>query len=1100
MRGLLILVFIGLMLVSCMENFPDREEKVTLFRRLVPEESGVTFINTIKETEQHNFLRYPYFYNGGGVAIGDLNNDGLPDLYFTGNSAGDHLYLNEGGLRFKDMTQQAGILSTNLWTTGVTFVDINNDGWLDIYVCRSGQGNFRNNLLYVNQQNGKFIEQAKLFGINDNGYSVQASFFDYDLDGDLDMYLVNHSVRFFENQELLFSLKDNPSADEADRLYRNDGVQASGNILFTDVSRDAGITHFAFGLSASVGDFNLDGFPDLYVASDFFEPDFLYINDGKGHFVNQIDALMGHTSFSSMGTDIADFNNDGMPDIMVCDMQASDNYRKKANMASMDTERFARMQKEGYHFQYMQNTLQLNTGQRFSEIAELAMVAETDWSWGPLFFDMDNDGWKDLFVSNGIRRDIQYKDVLTDLQKTSPNLQQISTMDIVNSFPVERLKNYSFQNNRDLRFIDQSDLWGIDFKGFSTGAAYGDLDQDGDLDLVLNNLDDVASIYENCSDERQHANYLQIKLTGTQDNRYGLGATIKIRSADDQQYQYLQATRGFQSAVEPIVHFGVGKHQIIDEIEVRWPNGTFSLLQDVSINQQITIKQENTISKENQVASTPIFSDQAPNLNLAIQHIDMPYDDFAREILLPHKYSQLGPSISVADVNGDMLDDVYIGGATGQPGSLLIQTTDGKFNLSFQNAFLSDKIFEDVGSIFFDADGDGDQDLFVVSGSNEWMEGSKNYQHRLYINDGHGHFKRSITALPEISQSGACVSPADFDGDGDLDLFLGGRLVPGKYPLPPPSYLLENNGGVFTDITQDVFGAGFNPGLVTDAAWIDFDQDHDLDLILVGEWMPITIYSNDGGRLQRIKNDVLDSAVGWWYCLEVGDFDHDGDFDMVAGNLGLNYKYRASLAQPFQVFAHDFDDNQSLDIVLGYFNDGQLFPLRGRQCSSQQMPFIKEKFPSYSMFASATLSDIYGPEMLDNALHYQANTFASSFIENLGEGQFAIRQLPMEAQLSSVNDILVEDLNKDGHPDLILAGNMFQAEAETARNDAGQGVVLLGDGKGSFANLSSVEHGFVASGDVKSLTTLKLADSRQVILVGNNAGLLQAFVRKDDIP
>ncbi|NND31688.1 MAG: hypothetical protein HKN76_03790, partial [Saprospiraceae bacterium] len=655
-------------------------------------------------------------------------------------------------------------------------------------------------------------------------------------------------------------------------------------------------------------------------------------------------------------------------------------------------------------------------------------------------------------------------------------------------------------NNCDLRFIDQSDFWGVDFKGFSTGAAYGDLDQDGDLDLVLNNLDDVASIYENNSDKQQHTNYLQIKLTGAKDNRYGLGSSIRIKSGEDRQFQYLQATRGFQSAVEPIVHFGLGEHKVVDEIEVRWPNGTFSLLQNVPINQQITIKQEDNLTMKDKVASAPTFSDQAANLNLAMQHIDKPYDDFAKEILLPHKYSQLGPDISVADVNGDLLDDVYLGGAAGQPGRILIQTIDGKFNLASEDTWSHDKIFEDVGSVFFDADGDGDQDLFVVSGSNEWTEGSKNYQDRLYINDGYGHFERSAANLPEISQSGACVSPADFDGDGDLDLFLGGRIIPGKYPLPPPSYLLENNRGIFSDITQDVFGKEFSPGLVTDAAWIDVDQDLDLDLVLVGEWMPITLFYNENGKMQRIKNDVLDSAVGWWYSLEIGDLDHDGDVDMVAGNLGLNYKYRASLQQPFQVYAHDFDNNQTLDIVFGYYNSGQLFPLRGRQCSSQQMPFIKDKFANYAAFASATLSDIYDSEMLDKALHYEASTFASSFIENLGAGQFAIHELPVEAQLSSVNDILIDDLNADGHLDLVLAGNMFQAEAETARNDAGQGVLLVGDGHGSFTTLSSVEHGFVASGDVKSLASMKLADGRQVILVGNNAGPLQAFVRKDEIP
>ena len=560
-----------------------------LFRSVAAESSGIDFINELKENERQNFLSYPYFYNGGGVAIGDIDKDGLPDVYFTGNLVGDRLYLNRGELSFEDITLKAGIIKSNLWTTGVTMADVNNDGWLDIYVCRSGHGSFRNNLLYINQQNGKFKEQAKLYGLNDAGFSVQAHFFDYDLDGDLDMYLVNHSPRFFSNQEVLFSLKNNPNPSEADKLYRNMGSGATGQVKFEEISKEVGIQHFGFGLSASIGDYNQDGYPDIYVANDFFEPDCLYQNKGDGTFSNILKEAMGHTSFSSMGSDAADFNNDGRLDLMVCDMQAADNFRKKANMASMDTERFARMVAEGYYYQYMQNTLQMNSGTgRFSEIAELAGVSETDWSWGPLFFDMDNDGWKDLFVGNGIRRDIQYKDILYDLGKKVIDPETTKAMDLIDKFPVAKLKNFTFRNEGSLRFSNQSDLWGIDLEGFSTGSAYADLDRDGDLDLVLNNVDDLASIYENVSRQRDETSFIQIRLEGSQDNVYGIGADVKITTGNSHQYQYVQSSRGFQSAVEPLIHVGLGELDTIQEIEVRWPNGTLSILQDIAVNQLIS--------------------------------------------------------------------------------------------------------------------------------------------------------------------------------------------------------------------------------------------------------------------------------------------------------------------------------------------------------------------------------------------------------------------------------------------------------------------------------------------------------------------------------
>ncbi|MEM8965962.1 MAG: VCBS repeat-containing protein, partial [Bacteroidota bacterium] len=1066
-------------LVSCQQESPLLVEQEYAFRLVPVEHSGVDFINQLQENEQQNIIRYPYFYNGGGVAIGDLNQDGLPDLYFTGNQKGDRLYFNQGELKFKDVTIKAGILKSNLWTTGVSFVDINNDGWLDIYVCRSGMGTYRNNLLYINQQNGKFIEQGKVYGLNDNGYSVQSYFFDYDRDGDLDMYLVNHSNRFFASQDSLFALKNQPVPEESDKLYRNEG-----NETFTDVSQEAGINHFGFGLSAAIADLNGDNYPDIYVANDFFEPDFLYLNNGDGTFTDELAENIGHTSFSSMGTDVADFNNDGLPDVMVCDMQASDNYRKKANMASMDVDRFARIVEEGYHYQYMQNTLQLNAGGgHFSEVAELAGVAETDWSWGPLFLDMDNDGWKDLFVSNGIRRDIQYKDILLDLQKKGIDPRQASVMNIIENFPVQKLKNYSFRNSRDLTFSNQTDTWGIDIMGFSTGAAYGDLDQDGDIDIVLNNIDDLASIYENLSSTG--TNFIQITLKGTNDNLAGIGSKVKVTTEESEQYQYLQPSRGFQSSVEPILHFGLDSAKSVDKIEVYWPNGSYSLLQDVLANQRIEISQQDAQVAPQEVSSNEtLFAEMTQETGINYEHIENQFDDFAREILLPHRYSQLGPCLVAGDVNNDGLDDFYVGGAQGQAGQLYVQENSGDFTPASTAAWKQDQQYEDIGGLFFDSDSDGDQDLYVVSGGNEAEEGSPLYQDRLYTNNGKGQFTHQPKALPSLTVSGSVARAGDFDRDGDLDLFIGGRIQPGQYPLPVSSALLRNEGGVFTDVTSELAPQLDEIGMVTDAQWTDYDSDEDLDLILVGEWMPITLLENQDGKFSKASVTDFERTHGWWYSLTQADIDNDGDTDYVVGNLGLNYKYQATESEPFQVYAHDFDSNQTLDIVLGYFDQGELFPVRGKQCSSQQMPFLKEKFPTYAGFASSTLTEIYDEQALSEAQHYQAYTFASTYIENLGQGNFTLHQLPQFAQLSSVNALVIEDVNQDGNRDIVLAGNMYGSEVETARNDASLGLVLLGNGKGSFTPLSLAESGLLAPGDVKSMVKLNQADGGTLVLVG----------------
>jgi hypothetical protein len=1062
----------------------------SIFKVVPIEYSGVNFSNDLRETEEQNILRDPYFYNGGGVAAGDINNDGLPDIYFTGNMTGDALYLNKGDLQFENITSKTGILSSNLWTTGVTFTDINNDGWLDIYVCRSGQRNFRNNLLYVNQGNGKFIESAKQYGVNDNGYSVQASFFDYDIDGDLDMYLVNHSAKFFASQEQLFALKNNPEPDEADKLYRN-----NGDGTFTDVSKEAGITHFAFGLSATIADLNMDGLPDIYAASDFFEPDYLYINNGDGTFSNKLNESFGHISFSSMGSDINDINNDGLPDIIVCDMQPADNYRKKANMASMDPARFHRIVDEGYHFQYMQNTLQLNSGTgRFCEIAELSGVSETDWSWGPLLFDADNDGFKDLFVTNGIRRDIQFKDIQIYLPQLNNPASPVKALDVISKFPVEKIRNYSYKNVNGITFQNQSDTWGIDHLGFTTGAAYADLDLDGDLDLVLNNIDDVASIYKNTSVDNSgdDSNYLQLVVVGVEDNRLGVGTKIRIVADSISQLQALQPTRGFQSSVEPIIHFGLGNVGSVDTVEINWPNGTYSYLYNITSNQRVKINQENTTTKEPPQTATTLFMEITESIGLDHYHQEHPYNDFKKEILLPHKYSQLGPCLVVGDVNGDGLDDFYIGGAQGFSGQLYVQESSGGFTQGATPTWDADRHFEDTGGHFFDSDSDGDLDLYLASGSNEWEAGSEMYQDRLYINDGNGAFRRINNALPDLQLSTSTVRSADYDHDGDLDLFVGGRLRPGQYPLPASSVILNNQQGKFSDVTPKIAKDLIEIGMVTDAQWTDFDTDGDPDLLLVGEWMPITFLENQDGVFSPYQASI-GRTDGWWYSLNQADTDDDGDMDYVVGNLGQNYKYQATLNEPFEVYADDFDNNGTLDVVLSYYQQGKLFPLRGKQCSSEQIPFIKEKFPTYSSFASSDLIQVYGQDNIENAYHQQAVTFGSVFVENLGKGEFKVTDLPLAAQLSSVNGIIIEDYDSDGSMDILLAGNMFHSEVETARNDASLGLFMKGDGSNNFHPVPASSSGFIAPGDVKDMKLIKRSDGSSIILVANNDGPLQVF-------
>ncbi len=1096
--------FILLLFILAFSVSIQAQEK-KLFSSLPSSYTGVTFRNDIEETNKFFYYDYMYLYNGAGVAVGDINNDGYQDIYFSSTTGFNKLYMNIGNMKFMDITERAGVSGGQGIKTGVNMIDINNDGWLDIVVSKSGPFDvqYRTKLVYINNGNLSFTDKSKEFGLNESSHTTQTQFFDYDKDGDMDAFLVNHSMDFNNNMVINAKMVNGKIVmiDDTTRQYVSLRLMENRNGRFYDVSKKAGISTNTFGLGAIVTDINLDGWPDVYVANDFKKPDLLYINNGNGTFTDKLTSYFRHISQSSMGLDITDLNNDGLEDIFILDMAFEDPERQKRLFTQhMNYDKFMLSVDLGLFWQYNHNTLQINNGNGgFSEAAYAAGVAETDWSWGPLVADFDNDGWKDIYVANGYKRDVNDWDYRGFFIDSVKNLiaagQQVDMMKWFSQVPSVRVKNVFYRNTGTMRFDNYSEKWSDAPASFSNGSAYADLDNDGDLDIVINNADDEAFILKNNLNETAPSKFIRFRFFKKRDAPDEVyGPVVKL--FDDKglmQMNHYDPQRGYMSTNEHVLHFGLGKMTTIPRVEITFPSGKQTVLTNLQSGQTLSIYESDA------VPATPVlekrktlFTNTAPKTQFNYTHKENDFIDFKREPLIPYKCSRKGPYFAKAEVNGDGIEDIYIGGAAGNEATLMLMSASGAFTKKLQPAFTKDKSYEDGGAVFFDADGDKDYDLYVVSGGAQFPAGNAMYQDRLYINDGKGNFTRSATALPKETNNGTYVIAADIDEDGDMDLFVGAGVMPGKFPKHDKNMLLRNDAGKFTDITPAEMN---NTGIVNYAAWGDIDKDSKSELLVAGEWMPVMIFKNNAGTWSSADAVVtinsgyepkemasLSALTGWWNTIHLKDIDKDGDLDIIAGNRGVNSKIKATLDEPCTIYAKDFDNSGSYDAVLGYYIYGKLYPMYHRDQLIDQMPFMRKNFYRYKMYAGKTLDEIFTTDQKKGMEVFKTTCFESGVFINDGNMNFRFVAFPEMAQLSTINDILVDDADKDGLDDLVVVGNSYDADVSTGNYDAMAALFLKGNGKGNFT--ADVRSGLPNEGEVRRI--IPMPESNSFILLLNS--------------